>query len=94
MIQHLRTQLTEAQEELEQMSILKIKEAAHLTQIEKLQQELREAKKHHSPVSLFSLSFIKTNITKKHVQNKFKAKYFNHKLVNKLPFTFNSERKR
>lgn len=53
MIQHLRTQLTEAQEELEQMSILKIKEAAHLTQIEKLQQELREAKKHHSPVSLF-----------------------------------------
>lgn len=49
MIQHLRTQLTEAQEELEQMSILKIKEAAHVTQIERLQEELREAKKHHSP---------------------------------------------
>lgn len=42
----------------------------------------------------FFLSFIKTNIIKKHVQNKFKAKYFNHKLVNKLPFTFNSDRER
>ena len=51
MIQHLKTQLCAAQEELEQMSILKIKEASHVTRIEKLQEELREAKKHHSPVS-------------------------------------------
>nr|XP_022288721.1 centrosomal protein of 162 kDa-like isoform X3 [Crassostrea virginica] len=49
MIQHLKTQLCAAQEELEQMSILKIKEASHVTRIEKLQEELREAKKHHSP---------------------------------------------
>ena len=52
MIQHLKTQLCAAQEELEQMSILKIKEASHVTRIEKLQEELREAKKHHSPVSI------------------------------------------
>lgn len=29
-----------------------------------------------------------------HVHNKFKAKYFNHKFINKLPFTFKSERER
>ncbi|XP_056015434.1 centrosomal protein of 162 kDa-like isoform X3 [Ostrea edulis] len=49
MIQHLREQLTAAQVELEQLSVMKIKEASHQTRIEKLQEELRDAKKYHSP---------------------------------------------
>jgi hypothetical protein len=52
MIQHLRGQLSAAEVELEQLSVLKIKEASHLTRIEKLQEELCDAKKYHSPVSI------------------------------------------
>ncbi|XP_048239455.1 centrosomal protein of 162 kDa-like isoform X2 [Haliotis rufescens] len=49
MIQHLQQQLAKSEVDAEQISILKIREAAKQNQIEKLQDLLQEAKKSHSP---------------------------------------------
>ncbi|KAL5010793.1 hypothetical protein ScPMuIL_013098 [Solemya velum] len=49
MVRHLKQQLTRAQVEGEELSILKIRETALQTQISKLQDDLKDAKRNHTP---------------------------------------------
>lgn len=51
MLSHLRTQLAQAQVCSEQVSVLKIRETALETQVKQLTEEVREAKRNHTPVS-------------------------------------------
>lgn len=53
MIKHLKEQLNKCQLDSEQLSILKIQNASLENQIDKLKDELANAKKFHSPVSFF-----------------------------------------
>ncbi|KAK3091654.1 hypothetical protein FSP39_021588 [Pinctada imbricata] len=49
MIDHLKSQLNKTEVELEQVSVLKIQNESKQCHIEKLQEELKEAKKFHTP---------------------------------------------
>jgi hypothetical protein len=58
MIKHLKEQLSKSQTDAEQLSILKIQQASLENQIDKLKQELKEARKFHTPVSIVRLTWI------------------------------------
>ena len=58
MIKHLKEQLSKSQIDAEQLSILKIQQASLENQIDKLKQELKEARKFHTPVSIVRLTWI------------------------------------
>ncbi|ESO93358.1 hypothetical protein LOTGIDRAFT_119479, partial [Lottia gigantea] len=49
LIRHLKEQISRNEVEAEQISVLKIREASLLTQVEKLKDELAEAKRHYTP---------------------------------------------
>ena len=57
MIEHVKGQLSKAQVELEQVSVLKIQNESKQCHIEKLQEELKNAKKFHTPVSVMFIAF-------------------------------------